>query len=96
MAAVVLASRPAPVAVANRNGMDELRDAAGEEQTEGRKDINNGISCRAQRPIGQMRNGGRARDEAWASGRGVRAHGLALIPCRGRRVTAHIRGASNG
>ena len=100
MAAVVLASRPAPVAVANRNGMDELRDAAGEEQTEGRKGINNGISCRAQRPIGQMRNGGRARDVAWASGRagerGVRAHGLALIPCRGRRVTAHIRGASNG
>ena len=69
-----------------------------EEQTEGRKDINNGISCRAQRPIGQMRKGGRARDEAWASGRGrgVRAHGLALIPCRGRRVPVHIRGASNG
>ena len=76
MAAVVLASRPAPIAVANRNGMDELRDAAGEEQTEGRKDINNGISCRAQRPIGQMRNGGRARDAAWAGGRASEGSGL--------------------
>ena len=37
MAAVVLASRPAPVAVANRNGMDELRDAA-EGGTDGRKE----------------------------------------------------------
>ena len=48
----------------------------------------------------------RADEERWqgagrgvgerAGGRGVRAHGLALIPCRGRRFGVHIRGASNG